>query len=116
VRRIEVTGEGIRVTEVVEPLLSMYGKEMRPGGTSVHTLPWNEVASVWVYAHRPPDGGRWIYLTIYVTWGEHFEVNLDAEGFVDNVSGLCRLSGLPVPDAGTFPEDGQLIWPGPETA
>jgi hypothetical protein len=34
---IEVTGEGITVALVTEPLVSMYGKEMRPGGTSVYT-------------------------------------------------------------------------------
>jgi hypothetical protein len=32
-QRIEVTGEGITVTE---PLISMYGKEMRPGVTDVY--------------------------------------------------------------------------------
>lgn len=56
-QRVEVTGEGIRVTEAVEPLLSMYGKEMRPGGTFVSTLPWDEVASVSLYAYLPPTGG-----------------------------------------------------------
>ncbi len=39
-QRIEVTGEGITVTSVTEPLISMYGKEMRPGVTDVYPLPW----------------------------------------------------------------------------
>ena len=116
-QRIEVSGEGITVTEVVEPLLSMYGKEMRPGGTFVDTLPWNEVASVSVSAiDLAPDGGRYIYLTVDLTWGEYVEVNLDAKEFADNVGGLCRLSGLPVPDAGTLTMAPQVIWPRPETA
>jgi len=41
-----VTGEGITVTLVTEPLLSMYGKEIRPGATSVYVLPWDEVSGV----------------------------------------------------------------------
>jgi len=51
-----------------------------------------------------------------VTWGEYFEVHEDAEGFVDAVRELCRLSRLPVPDAATLTTAGQTIWPGPETA
>lgn len=112
-QRIDVTDEGITVTEVVEPLLSMYGKEMRPGGTFVDTLPWGEVGSVSVSAiDLGPDGGRWLYLTVDLTWGEYVEVNLDAEEFVDNVRGLCRLSGLPVPDPATLTMARQVIWSG----
>lgn len=114
-QRIEVTDGGIAVTEVVEPLLSMYGKDMRPGGTFVQTLPWDEVASVLVWASDlGPDG--WVYLMVNLTWGEYVEVNLEAERLADNVRELCRLSGLPVPDPATLTEAGQVIWPGSKTA
>lgn len=116
-QRIEVTGEGITLTEVTEPLLSMYGNEMRPGATSVYALPWDEVSGVSLSAiELPPDGERWVDLTVDLTWGEYLEVHEDAEGFVGAVRELCRLSGLPVPDAATLTMAGQVIWPGPERA
>lgn len=116
-QRIEVTGEGITVTEVTEPLLSIYGKEMRPSATFVYALPWDEVSGVSLSAiELPPNGERWVDLTVDVTWGEYFEVHEDAEGFVDAVHELCRLSGLPVPDPATLTMAGQVIWPEPKTA
>ncbi|HTJ37851.1 MAG TPA: hypothetical protein VL738_31850 [Dactylosporangium sp.] len=116
-QRIEVTGEGITVTSVIEPLISMYGKEMRPGATSVSALAWDEIATVALSAiELPPDGERRVELTVDVTWGEYFELHEDAEGFADAVRELCRRSGLPVPDAATLTTAGQVIWPGPEPA
>jgi hypothetical protein len=115
VQRIEVTGEGITVTSVTEPLISMYGKEMRPGVTDVYPLPWDEISGVSLSAiELPPDDDRWVTLTVDVTWGEYFEVHEDAEGFTDAVRELCRLSGLPAPDMTAPTMSGQVIWPGPE--
>ena len=114
-QRIEVTGEGVTVTSVTEPLVSMYGKEMRPGVTSVHALPWEEISGVSLAAiDLAPDGERWVQLTVDLTWGEFFEVNEDAEGFANAVRDLCGISGLPVPDVAALTTAGQVIWPGPE--
>ncbi|BCB75226.1 hypothetical protein GCM10022251_34170 [Phytohabitans flavus] len=116
-QRIEVTGEGITVTLVTEPLVSMYGKEMRPGATSVYALPWDEISGVSLsVTELAPDGERWVDLTVDVTWGEYFEVHQDAEGFADAVREVCRLSGLPVPDTAVLTTAAQVIWPGPGPA
>jgi hypothetical protein len=115
VQRIEVTGEGITVTSVTEPLVSMYGKEMRPGATSVYPLPWDEISSVSLSAiELPPDGKRYVNLTVDLTWGEYFELDEEAEGFADAVRELCRMSGLQAPDTAALTSGEQLIWPGPE--
>jgi hypothetical protein len=117
VQRIEVTGEGITVTLVTEPLVSVYGKEMRPGATSVYALPWDEISGASLSATElVPDGERWVGLTVDLTWGEYFEIHEDAEGFANTVRELCRLSGIPVPDTATMTTAGQVIWPGPERA
>ena len=114
-QRIEVTGEGITVTLVTEPLISVYGKEMRPGVTAVYPLPWDEISGVWLSViELPPDGDRWVTLTVDVTWGEYFEVHEGAEGFTDAVRELCRSSGLPAPDMTAPTMSAQVIWPGPE--
>jgi len=116
-QRIEVTGEGITVTEVIEPLLSRFGKEMRPGATFVYALPWDEISGVSLSAiELAPTGERWVDLTVDVSWGEYFEVHQDAEGFLEAVRALCRLSGFPVPGMATLTMAGQAIWPGPKTA
>ena len=112
-QRIEVTAEGITVTYVTEPLISMYGKEMRPGATTVCALTWDEIYRVSLAAiELPPDGERWVTLTVDVTWGEFFEVDVAAEGFVDTLRELCRLSALPVPDTAALTMAGQVVWPG----
>ncbi|GIH13000.1 hypothetical protein [Rugosimonospora africana] len=112
-RRVEVTDEGITITSVIEPLVSMYGKEMRPGATSVYALTWDEISRVEVSAiELPPDGERWVELTVDVTWGEYFEIHEDDEGFADALRELCRLSERPVPDAAALTMTGQVIWPG----
>ena len=116
-QRIEVIDEGITVTSVIEPLVSVYGKEMRPGATSVYPLTWDEISRVSLSAiELPPSGERWVELTVDVTWGEYFEVHEAAEGFADAVRELCRLSALQVPDAADLTMTGQVIWPGPEAA
>jgi len=117
VQRIAVTDEGITVTSVTEPVVSMYGKEMRPGATSVWVLPWDEISSVSLSATEfPPDGERWVALTVDLTWGEYVEVHEDAEGFTDTLHELCRLSGLSGPDTATLTVTGQVIWARPEPA
>jgi hypothetical protein len=113
VQRVEVTDEGITVTSVIEPLVSMYGKEMRPGATSIYALTWDEISRVSLSAiELPPDGERWVEMTVDVTWGEYFEVHEHAEGFADALSELCRLSELPVPDTAALTVAGQVVWPG----
>ncbi|WP_203703787.1 hypothetical protein [Asanoa iriomotensis] len=107
-----MTDEGITVTSVAEPLMSAYGREMRPGATSVYALPWDEIDGVSLSAMLlPPDGERWVDLTVDVISGEYVEVHEDAEGFTDAVRKLCRLSGLPVPDSAALTTDGLVIWP-----
>jgi hypothetical protein len=113
VQRIEVTGDGVAVTYVTEPLVSAYGKEMRPGSTDLYELPWDELSGVSLaVTELPPDGERWITLVIDVIWGAYLEVHEDAEGFADAVHELCRLSGLPVPEYAASTTDGITIWPG----
>lgn len=115
-RRIEVTGEGITVTSVTEPMVSMYGKEMRPGHTSIDVWPWDEISGVSLSATEVVAyGQRWIGLTVDLTWGEYMDIPEDAEGFMDTVHELCRLSGIPVPDAAVITPAGQRIWPGSES-
>ena len=116
-QRIEVTDEGITVTSVIEPLVSMYGKEMRPGVTSIYALAWGEISCVSISAiELPPGGERWVEMAVDVTWGEYFEVHEDDEGFADALHELCRLSELPVPDMAALTVTGQVIWPGLEAA
>jgi hypothetical protein len=80
-----VTGEGITVTLVTEPLVSVFGKEMRPGFTTVFALPWEEISDVSLAAtNLEPDGARWLTLTVNATYGEHFEVHEGAGGFYGN--------------------------------
>ncbi|BBH68856.1 hypothetical protein ACTI_55410 [Actinoplanes sp. OR16] len=98
-QRIEITDDGVSVTWVVEPLVSVWGKEMRPGTTDVFDLPWQDVVSVSVtVTETPPDGDRWVALVVDVVNGEYLEVPADAEGFERAVRDLCRLAGHAVPD------------------
>ncbi|MBG0566551.1 hypothetical protein [Actinoplanes aureus] len=113
-QRIDVTGEGITVTSVTEPLVSVFGTEMRPGSTNVFAVPWDEIADVSLSAlSLEPDGARWPALTVNVTYGEYFEVHEGAEGFAEAVGDLCRLSGIPAPDVAALPAAGMVIWPAP---
>jgi len=109
VQRIEVTEVGITVTSVSEPVISVFGKEMRPGHTSVSELPWDEIFRVYIEViELPTDGERWITLVVDLTWGEFLEVHDSAEGYAEAVRELCRLSGEPVPE----PAVAATIWPG----
>lgn len=104
-QRIEVSAGGITVTLVSDPLVSRYGRVMRPGATSVSELPWDEVAGVALsVVGLPPDGERRVTLIVDLIYGEYLEVHEDAEGFTDAVRELCRHSGLPVPDLTTTAE------------
>jgi hypothetical protein len=115
VQRIVVNEEGITVTSVTEPLVSVYGKEMRPGAISVYALTWDEICRVSLSAiDLPPGGERWVELTVDATWGEYFTVHEAAEGFGDALRELCRLSALPVPDAASPDMTAQVVWPGPD--
>ena len=50
---------------VAEPLVSMYGKEMRSGGTQVFPLSWDEIYRVLLSVEEfPPDGKRWVLLAL----------------------------------------------------
>ncbi|MFI5841528.1 hypothetical protein ACIA8K_17660 [Catenuloplanes sp. NPDC051500] len=110
-QQIEVSGDGITVTLVTEPLLSAFGTEMRPGRTDVYTLPWSEISHIDLSAMSVEHGdARVIHLTVDTVYGEYLEVFEQAGGFADAVSDLCRLSGLPVPDVAATPETGVSIW------
>ncbi len=98
-RRIEVTDGGLTLTTGTAPLMSAFGAEMRPGATSVHDLPWDEISGILL----APAG-----LTVDVVWGEYVEVHPDADGFAEAVRALCRLFAVPVPAA----EDTVTIRPG----
>jgi hypothetical protein len=90
---------------------------MRPGATHVFPLPWDEIYRVSLSAMElPPDGERWVHLTVDHINGEYFELNEEAEGFTDAVRELCRLSGLQAPDTAALTMTGQVIWPGTEPA
>ena len=113
-QRIEVTGAGIVVTSETEPLVSMFGKLMRPGSVDVVELSWEEISSVSVTAIEvPPDELRWVGLTVDTTWGDSCEVHEEAHGYVDAVRELCRRSGLVAPVISASPLDYQLIWSAP---
>ncbi|MFI5910611.1 MFS transporter [Dactylosporangium sp. NPDC051541] len=83
--RITVTDAGITVTSVVEPVLSMHGKEMRPAATVVSDLPWDEIAGV----SLDPAG-----LTVDLTYGEYLEIHPDADGYAEAVSALTNAGRL----------------------
>lgn len=102
------------MTVVTEALVSVFGKEMRPGSTSVYALPWDEISAVSLSrTDLGSDGDRGVDLTVNLTYGEFVEVHEDAEGFADAVRQLCRLSGIPDPDPAALPRDEEPIWPGP---
>ncbi|MBU2664748.1 hypothetical protein KOI35_14690 [Actinoplanes bogorensis] len=110
-QRIEVTGDGIIVTSVTEPLISVFGQVVRPGATDVVELPWVEISQISVSAiELPPDGLRWVSLTVDTTWGEYFELAEDAVGYAATVSELCRRSGLRLPDSSASTPAHQVIW------
>jgi hypothetical protein len=113
VQRIGMTSEGITVTLTAKPLVSAFGKEMRPGSTTVVALPWEEISDVSLSAiNLEPDGARWLTLTVNATYGEYFEVHEDAEGFSEAIGDLCRASGVPKPDIATLSAVEMVIWPG----
>lgn len=90
-QRIEVTASGITVTSVTEPLISMHGKEMRPGTTAVHELAWDEIADISLSViELPPGAQQWTTLVIDLTWGEYIEVAEEAQGFAEAVQELSR--------------------------
>ncbi|GIF26382.1 hypothetical protein BJ973_005742 [Actinoplanes tereljensis] len=110
-QRIEVTGDGVTVTSETEPLVSVFGMEMRPGAASIDMLRWDEISSVSLSATElAPDGLRWISLTVDTTWGEYYEVHEGAEGFEDAVRHLCNSSGLPKSGVKNLATGRHLIW------
>ena len=113
-QRIEVTDGGITVTTVTEPLVSVFGKEMHPGTTSVFQLPWDEISTISLSATEfAPDNLRWASLTVDTTWGEYSEVPEEAEGFADAIRELTRRSGLPVPEVRSRSTFDEVIWEAP---
>jgi hypothetical protein len=111
-QRIEITSDGISVTVRSDPLVSVFGREMRPGVTDVVMLPWDEIVRVsLVTTEVPPDSSRWVELEIDVVWGEYFTVHEDAEGFAHAVLGLCQLSGQLVPECASSSAAPVTIWP-----
>ncbi|WP_328474809.1 hypothetical protein OHA21_16200 [Actinoplanes sp. NBC_00393] len=114
VQRIEVTNSGITVTTVTEPLVSVFGKEMRPGTTSIFQLSWSEISSTSLSATEfAPDNLRWVSLTVDTTWGEFSELPQEAEGFADAVRELTRRSRLAAPEVSTPGTFDELIWEAP---
>jgi hypothetical protein len=111
VQRVVVTSGGIVVTSETEPLMSMHGKEMRPGSRIVDELPWSDISCVSLSAvELPPDGELWISMTVDLTWGEFFEVHEDAEGFAEAVAQLSLFSGIPTPHRASLTAAGIEIW------
>ncbi|KUL24096.1 hypothetical protein [Actinoplanes awajinensis] len=107
-QQIEITHEGVSVTSRSDPLMSLFGTEMRPGVTDVVNLPWAEITRITLTRFDVPPGyPRSTSLEIDVAWGEYVTVHEDAEGFAAAVRELCRLSGRPIT------EDGP-IWPAPD--
>jgi len=118
-QRIEITSEGISVAIRIDPLVSVFGKEMRPGVTDVMTLPWDEIARVSLTTTElPRDDTRWVELQIDVVWGEYLTVHEDAQGFAPAVRELCQLSGQRVPDYSSSPAASVTVWSAssPETS
>ncbi|GAA0247593.1 hypothetical protein [Cryptosporangium japonicum] len=114
-QRIEVTDEGVTVTVVTEPLVSVFGKEMRPASTRVSTVPWAEIDDISLSAiDLEPDGARWVTLMVNTTYGEYLEVPEDAGGFTEVLGHLCRASGVPEPDVAALRAAEIVIWSGRE--
>lgn len=88
--RIEIGDDGITLTTVTEPRMSVFGKEMSPGGTDVVVLPWDEVSGACLQTLTIPDEEPWTYLVIDLTWGEFYEIQPDAVGFAEAVETLSR--------------------------
>lgn len=105
-QRIEVTDSGITLTEITEPLVSVFGREMRPGRTSVSELPWEEIEGTRLDAIAQGD---LVMLTVDVVYGEFIEVFADAEGFGAAVRELCLRSGVAVPDLDALPGEGVAL-------
>lgn len=109
-----MNGEGIAVTSVTEPLVSMFGKEMRPGSSTASALLWEEITDISLSAMNfEPDGVRWLTLTVNATCGEYFEVHEGAEGFAEAVVDLCQISGIPTPEVTTLSTVEMVLWPCP---
>ncbi|WP_305783885.1 hypothetical protein [Symbioplanes lichenis] len=110
-QRIEVTRNGITVTSVTEPMLSAFGKEMRPATTAVDELAWEDILRVSLSAGEfAPADPRLALLTVDTTWGEFLEVTADAQGFTSALRELCARSGIAVPDLRTLTATGVEIW------
>ncbi|WP_430782000.1 hypothetical protein [Actinoplanes sp. G11-F43] len=106
-QRIRVTDEGILVTYVEKPLISVFGNVVRPGSESEFLSPWDDVYTVWLGSVTyPPDEVPTPELTIDLVYGEYMEIHADAEGFGEAIGELCRRSGVPVP--ATY--EGTEIW------
>ncbi|WP_306204658.1 hypothetical protein [Actinoplanes sp. RD1] len=115
VQRIEVTGDGITVTMVTEPLRSVFG------AVDVVELAWEDILRVSLTAGEfvAADPGLAL-MTVDTTWGEFLEVTADAEGFTDALRDLCARSAIAVPDlrvpAGAPVEIWRIAGPGSPTA
>jgi hypothetical protein len=110
-QRISVSDTGITVTSVTEPLISMYGNEMRPGHTASYDLPWAEIARVSLSMLDVPEADlRWLSMDIDLTWGEFLTVDERAEGFSEAVTELARRSGLDSPDLAALDSNGFVLW------
>jgi hypothetical protein len=109
-RSIEVTGDGMTITDVTGPHFSVFGKRMSPGSTGVSALPWDLIHRVSIEVlELSPDGERWVTLVVDLIYGEFIEIPVGANGFTETAETLCRLSGLPVPPDGA-PAG---VWPAP---
>lgn len=110
-QRIRVTGDGILVTYVDEPLISVFGTVMRPGSETEFVTPWEDVfrVSLGPVAYFPEEEPV-PEMTIDLVYGEFIEIHADADGFGEAIRELCRRSGVPEPGR----LDDTEIWPGPE--
>ncbi|GAA3270994.1 hypothetical protein GCM10020218_012880 [Dactylosporangium vinaceum] len=71
---------------MIAPVLSMYGKQMRPGATVVSEMPWDEISGVSL------DDA---VLTVDLVFGEYIEVHASDEGYAEAVRELTRAGRLP---------------------
>ena len=111
-QRVCVTDTGVEVHHQEPPLVSMYGKQMRPARAWIAAAPWDEISAISIgVLSLPPDGERRISLEIDLIWGEYLEVGQNAEGFAEAVARIAARAGAAPPDLSTL--DGVVTLWGP---
>jgi hypothetical protein len=109
---VDLNGVEIHLHE--DPLVSVFGKQMRPPRDWSVRLPWSEISSVRVYARAmPPQGHRLVHMDIDTAYGEFVTLDENAPGFIQAVEQIAQAGAAPLPDLSLVDEEGDLLWRSP---